>query len=281
RAGGQDHLQGRGGGLRSVARAGRRAGRASLSPRAARPLSVLSFLAEAPTLVSLLVLGVVHGVSEFLPISSGGHLVLAQELLHFAGPRRAVGVALHRGTLAAVLVIFRRDLGAVLTRALRGDWRELGLLVLGTLPAVVVGLGFKHAIEELFDSARAAALGLIVTAAFLWAGERARRRRGGAGGAAAASLGRPGPPVGGRVPGAGDPAGRVALGDDHRDRAGARDREQRGRALLVPALGSGRGRSGRAGGTGPRARGRLRPRARAGRARDLPGRRVRAALPAL
>lgn len=132
---------------------------------------------DAPSLFALLVLGLVQGVSEFLPISSDGHLVLTQELLDFQGARLAVDVALHLGTLLAVLVVFRRDLAGLVRRALAGDWGEVWLLAIGTLPAAVVGLGLKHWIEALFQSGVAAALGLLVTAGFLWVGERARRRQ--------------------------------------------------------------------------------------------------------
>jgi undecaprenyl-diphosphatase len=140
-----------------------------------------------PGLPALLWLALLQGVSEFLPISSDGHLVLAQSLMEMPGPHLAIDVALHLGTLAAVVLVFRRDLVAVARRALGGEWGEVGLLVLGSVPAAVVGLGLKHVIEPLFSSGRAAALGLFVTAGFLWAGERARR--GQAGGASARALG--------------------------------------------------------------------------------------------
>ncbi len=127
-------------------------------------------------LSTLLLLALIQGISEFLPISSDGHLVLAQHFLEFAGPRLATDVALHIGTLAAVVLVFRRELLALAVQAWGGERRELGLLFLGSLPAAVVGLGLKDYIEPLFDSGRAAALGLLGTALCLWIGERARRR---------------------------------------------------------------------------------------------------------
>jgi len=145
-------------------------------------LIVLALVA-APALGALLVLAVIQGVSEFLPISSDGHLVLAQQLMELPGPHLAIDVALHLGTLGAVLLVFRRDLWAVLVRARSGERRELALLVLGSVPAAVVGLGLADWVEGLFSSTRAAAAGLLVTALFLWVGECARARSGGAGGA--------------------------------------------------------------------------------------------------
>jgi undecaprenyl-diphosphatase len=129
----------------------------------------------APELVSLLALAVIQGVSEFLPISSDGHLVLAQHFMGLTGPHLAIDVALHLGTLAAVGVVFWRDLLGLLRHARSEGGRELALLVLGSLPLAIVGLGFRDQIESLFSSGRAAALGLLGTAGFLWVGERARR----------------------------------------------------------------------------------------------------------
>lgn len=131
---------------------------------------------NTPDLGALLVLALVQGVTEFLPVSSDGHLVLAQTLLGLTGSHLAVDVALHIGTLMAVLVVFRRDLLDVARRALAGDAREVGLLALGSLPAALCGLVFLEFIEGLFASGVAAAVGLLVTAAFLVVGERARRR---------------------------------------------------------------------------------------------------------
>jgi undecaprenyl-diphosphatase len=127
-------------------------------------------------LAAMLALAVIQGISEFLPISSDGHLVLAQAWMGFEGPRLAFDVALHLGTLLAVVVVFRRDLLALAARVLSGERRELGLLLLASVPAAIVGLGLKRWIEPLFHSARAAAIGLLVTAVFLALGERARRR---------------------------------------------------------------------------------------------------------
>ena len=139
-------------------------------------MAALTLLEPASELLALLVLACVQGVSEFLPISSDGHLVLAATWLHIGGPRLALEVALHIGTLCAVLLVYRRDLVAILQRLLKGDAREVGLLVLGSIPVAVVGLGLKALFERLSESVLAAALGLLVTAGFLLVGEWARRR---------------------------------------------------------------------------------------------------------
>ncbi len=136
------------------------------------------------TFAQAALLGLVQGLTEFLPVSSSGHLVLAKSWL---GVRDTGGVAfevvVHLGTLLAVLVGLRApvlELARGASRLLRpADWRSafvedrgfrrLVLLVPATLPAVVVGLGCADGLEELFGAPRRAAAMLIVTAAILLA----------------------------------------------------------------------------------------------------------------
>jgi undecaprenyl-diphosphatase len=124
----------------------------------------------------------VQGLTEFLPVSSDGHLVLVGSLARVATPGVSVEVALHVATLGAVFVVYGRRLVVVLLGALRGgseDLRLLGLLALGTVPAAVIGLLFKHVVERTFDSLWVAGAGFLITGAFLWstrhpAGERSK-----------------------------------------------------------------------------------------------------------
>ncbi len=118
-----------------------------------------------------ILLGIIQGLTEFLPVSSDGHLVLAQSVLPgFAAPPLAFDVLLHGGTLAAAVVYFRRDLASMamgLSRPREGGWRLPLLLVAGTVPVAVAGLLFKDLVESLFSSPVAAACGLLTTAAIL------------------------------------------------------------------------------------------------------------------
>lgn len=112
--------------------------------------------------------GLVQGFTEFLPISSSGHLVLIPELLGTAPPSLAASAVLHLGTLAAVIAYYRKDLVELLSfRRNPIARRTLMLLVVGSLPA---GIGFflRDSITALQASTTAVSVALIVTGLVLW-----------------------------------------------------------------------------------------------------------------
>jgi undecaprenyl-diphosphatase len=92
---------------------------------------------ELPASIESAILGLVQGLTEFLPISSSGHLVAGKEILGSEAPL-AFDVALHVATLVAVLIYFRRDL-IDLTRHPR-RWKLLGLLIMATVPGAILGV---------------------------------------------------------------------------------------------------------------------------------------------
>jgi undecaprenyl-diphosphatase len=119
-----------------------------------------------------LLLGIVQGLTEFLPVSSSGHLVIAQELLgiHDEGGL-LFEVSVHVATLAAILVFYRSRIGRLIAGALGGNaeaWRYIGKLALGTVPALFVGLFARDTIESFFAMPSVVGWGLLVTGAFLW-----------------------------------------------------------------------------------------------------------------
>ncbi len=129
-------------------------------------------------------LGVLQGLTEFLPVSSSGHLVLAQSLVSgFSQPGVLFDVFLHFGTLLAVFVYFRADIArlarAVLPGAAAADRKLLLLLAAATVPTGVIGVAFREPLEALFHAPRAAAVMLLVTGALLWVSEVAGRPRDG------------------------------------------------------------------------------------------------------
>jgi len=136
-----------------------------------------------------LVIGAVQGLTEFLPISSSGHLILVPYLLGWTDPfinSLAFSVMLHMGTLAALLAYFWRDwarlvpagLAAVRDRSFRGDAdRRLAWLLAATLPpAIVLGVLLSDFFEEKVRQPILVAAMLVVGAAILWLADRLGRR---------------------------------------------------------------------------------------------------------
>lgn len=128
--------------------------------------------------LQIIVLGIVQGIAEFLPISSSGHLVLAEQILGWFGGQSSVAsgkdveVMLHLGTLLAILLVYRHDL-------LRIAYQPRTILLLGvaTLPAVIVGLTCEEWFDEAFDAPIVAGFGLLLTAFLLMIGQRWERPR--------------------------------------------------------------------------------------------------------
>ena len=118
-------------------------------------------------IVSLLVLAVIQGLTEFLPVSSSGHLVLMQHVLDTREGDIFFDVVLHLGTLGSVLVVYRREVLRLLRLDAAARSYVLSLAV-GTLPAVVVGLLAKDAVERVFHNPVFAAWGLLLTAGILF-----------------------------------------------------------------------------------------------------------------
>lgn len=127
------------------------------------------------TIWQAIILGVIQGLTEFLPVSSSGHLVLAQEVFGLRPPNAiAFDVLLHLGTLVAVVGYFRQELYEMALSlfglggaqaAVRRRW--IWLLALSTLPVVTVGLLFKSSVDEAFHSPVFAGFGLLVTGTML------------------------------------------------------------------------------------------------------------------
>jgi undecaprenyl-diphosphatase len=120
-----------------------------------------------------LVLGIVQGLTEFLPLSSSAHLVLVPELLGWEQPSLPYLVMLHSATLVALLVYFRRDLLALATGLLRSgpERKLLTWLALGTLPAAVIGVAFEEQFERSFGKPVQVAVQLVLTGVILIAAE--------------------------------------------------------------------------------------------------------------
>jgi len=110
--------------------------------------------------------GVIQGLTEFLPVSSSGHLVLIPALFNRPGPDLATNAMLHLGTLGAVLVYYRSDI-ARMAKFDKPARRLITLILIGTVPAVILGLLFEDKVEELISEPRKVAFMLIVTGVIL------------------------------------------------------------------------------------------------------------------
>lgn len=128
------------------------------------------------SVLQAVVLGAVQGVTEFIPISSSGHLVLTPELFGWHEPGLAFDVMLHVASLVALCVYFSGDLLDIVRGTIQGnrDSRRLAMLLfIGTIPAAVAGFLFADYFEDQFTNASAAAIQLVVTAVILVVAERA------------------------------------------------------------------------------------------------------------
>lgn len=108
-------------------------------------------------------LGVIQGVTEFLPISSSGHLVLAQNWLQIYPPPFYFDVFVHLVSLVAIVYYFRSQIQKII---LDRNWELIKYLCIGTLPIIIVGLAAADLVEGLFSSNFVAGFGLLITAVF-------------------------------------------------------------------------------------------------------------------
>jgi len=134
-----------------------------------------------PIIVQAALLGVVQGLTEFLPVSSSAHLILARAFFGWDSDQfgLAFDVACHVGTLVAVLIYFRREIAAMVASlprlfnpAMDQDAHLIWLIAVGTIPAVVAGLLFKHQIEDHLRTPAVAAVTLALGAVGFFVAER-------------------------------------------------------------------------------------------------------------
>ncbi|MGB2696720.1 MAG: undecaprenyl-diphosphate phosphatase [Candidatus Zixiibacteriota bacterium] len=129
-------------------------------------------------ILEAILLGIVQGLTEFLPVSSSAHLVLAEYILKIRLESIRFEVFLHLGTFFSVVIIFRQQIWKLI-RSLRGIFRKddseseeylklLGLILGGSVPALVLGLSFNEYMEKAFTSHAFASSMLILTGLFLW-----------------------------------------------------------------------------------------------------------------
>ena len=126
------------------------------------------------SLLEMILLAIVQGLTEFLPVSSSGHLVVANALFEALGSEPVedlveVEIVLHLGTLLAVLVYYRREIAKLFT----SDKRVIPLLILGTVPAAVLGIWLKKGLSDettklILENPSVAGICFPITALLLW-----------------------------------------------------------------------------------------------------------------
>lgn len=144
-------------------------------------------MADMPVWLQAAILGIIQGLAEFLPISSSAHLVILPEMIGWKYLGKAFDVALHFGTLAALLVYFRQDVANLLratkelllerTLADSKERRMALFLVIATVPAAVAGFLFEDVIEDRFGALVWVSAMLIVWAIGLFAADRWGRQQ--------------------------------------------------------------------------------------------------------
>ena len=133
-----------------------------------------------------IILGIIQGLTEFLPVSSSGHLVLGQIFFGMTHPQLTFDISVHVGTLLAVLVVYFSDILAMVVSCFRffskavllkpvadlakedKSLQMAGLIVIGSVPTAVIGLGLKQFEDVLFSSQILVGSMLILTGIILW-----------------------------------------------------------------------------------------------------------------
>ncbi|WP_026576019.1 undecaprenyl-diphosphate phosphatase [Bacillus sp. UNC438CL73TsuS30] len=123
------------------------------------------------TKLEALVLGIIQGLTEFLPISSTGHLYLGRNLFGLQEAGLLLDTMLHLGTLLAVLVFYKNEFIYIIKKPFS---KLTLLLIIGTIPAVLIGLTFKDYFDEISKTGSTIGWEFLITGVFLWFADSAR-----------------------------------------------------------------------------------------------------------
>jgi undecaprenyl-diphosphatase len=125
------------------------------------------------TVLESIILGLVQGLTEFLPISSSGHLVLFRQLFGLQEGALTFEIMVHFGTLVAIIAVFWKDI----INLLKKPWQKMTwLIIVATIPTGAIGLLFKDFFERLFASGQSLGYEFIATGFILWFADRVRQR---------------------------------------------------------------------------------------------------------
>ena len=127
------------------------------------------------SILHAVILGIVQGLTEFLPVSSSGHLVLMQKIFGVATPGLLFETLLHTGTLVAVFVVLWKDILVILKKIIQP---LTGYIILGTIPAVIAALLFSDFFEKAFETGQFLGFCFLFTSVILVAAEQLSKRAG-------------------------------------------------------------------------------------------------------
>ena len=119
-------------------------------------------------LIDIVFLGILQGLTEFLPVSSSGHLVLGQYLLGIKSPGNSLEILFHLGTLGSVVFVFFNDIKDIsLTIDKKPTKKLLAFISVATFPAMIIGLLFRHDINRLFENINSVGYAFCITGLIL------------------------------------------------------------------------------------------------------------------
>ncbi|UYW02656.1 undecaprenyl-diphosphate phosphatase [Flavobacterium agricola] len=131
--------------------------------------------------IKAIIVGIVQGLTEFLPVSSSGHIVIAQEILglkYEEDQNLMFAIILHFATALSTIVVFRKDILEIIKGLFQFKWNEQTQfslkIILSMIPAVIVGLFLKDTLEELFSNLRLVGFMLLITATLLYIADKAK-----------------------------------------------------------------------------------------------------------
>lgn len=113
------------------------------------------------TIFQSFILGLIQGLTEFLPVSSSGHLVLFQHLLNLSAPPVVFDILVHLATSLAIIIVLFKSLISI-------TGKQLKIILVASLPAAILGLLLNSQIEQLFNSLKLVGFALLISAAFLF-----------------------------------------------------------------------------------------------------------------
>jgi undecaprenyl-diphosphatase len=139
-------------------------------------LRVWNITSDGDNMLEAIIIGLVQGLTEFLPVSSSGHLVLFQKIFGFEEPALLFDTMLHAGTLIAVFVVLWNDIWAIIKKPIQP---LTAYLILATVPTVIFALAFRKSLERIFETGEFLGFCFLITSILLATAELLFRRSSG------------------------------------------------------------------------------------------------------